>query len=85
MEPHSQVITHKSPPALRGDALRAVIEPLGFDDEIASDVVPRAEELPLPLAEVDLGPPPSSDEPRALAGEELSRVLEALRNKFGPT
>lgn len=74
------MITQRTPQALRGDALRAVLEPLGFDDEFAgaardADVIA----LPVPFPDVELGPPPSSDEPRALTGDELSRVLEALR------
>ena len=80
VEPRSQVITQRTPQALRGDALREALAPLGFHDELVAppDMEPRAPVL-TPFVEVDDGPPPSTDAPRALAGDELMRVLEALR------
>lgn len=81
MEPHSGVVTQRTPQALRGDALRGALVPLGFDGDFVADAVARAElrERAPSFPEVDPGPPPSSDAPRALVGDELMRVLEALR------
>jgi hypothetical protein len=82
MEPHSQVITQRAPQALRGEALRCALDELGTSAVVSVHETP---DEPVPLEprdafEVDLvGPPPSTAPPRALTGDELQRVLDALR------
>jgi hypothetical protein len=82
VQPHSQIITQRAPCALRGERLRSALEELG--ESAVVSVRGAITELP-PLAppaafvaEVDLGPPPSTAPPRALTGDELQRTLDAL-------
>jgi hypothetical protein len=79
-------VSREPPRALRGTALRDALVQLGFDGQIDAPLeghgtvveLPRGGLLSAEVALVDAGPPPSTDPPQALVGDDLRRALDAL-------